>query len=615
MKTTRAILLTLIVLWSGWRQAHAQGTAFTYQGQLSANGAPLNGQYDFTFSIFDSSNALNQIGDTLTNLATPVSNGLFMVTLDFGSGVFTGPARWLEIGVRSNATGNFTSLSPLQALTPAPYAVAAENLLNPLPASLLPNTVVTNDQTNINLSGTFNGNGSGLTNTPGTVVWQNPGGTQVQALVNNGYLLTSQQQSTVTLPVSPAIGSIVQIAGTGSGGWIVAQNAGQTIFGNFVPLWSGISAPLASWACVASSSNGMSAVAAVGGGGLYTSSSSGTNWAQQIGGPLGSWQSIASSADGTHLVAGTAVAYNAYGGSIYTSINSGSNWTQQMGAPLGFWQSVASSSDGSQLVAVDSGSGIFTSSNFGTNWTEQASAPTNANWTSVASSSDGSHLVASEWDGNTSVGGIYISSDSGVTWQLTGAPSTNQWVSVASSSDGSHLAAVIGPNPNNLGEGGGIYTSANGGTNWTLQTGAPVTVWQAIASSADGSHLVAVVNGGYLDQTSGIYTSVNDGITWTLQQQLGAVSVIGVSYISDLASSADGSHLFATANGGGIYTSVNGGTNWVQEVGAPLSPISTSTTTGTAGFLQGPMGSSVELIYTGNGNFIAVGEQGTIYDH
>jgi hypothetical protein len=57
--------------------------------------------------------------------ALGVSNGLFTVALDFGSGIFDGNPRWLEIGVRTNAGVAFAVLSPRQPLTPAPYAIYA----------------------------------------------------------------------------------------------------------------------------------------------------------------------------------------------------------------------------------------------------------------------------------------------------------------------------------------------------------------------------------------------------------------------------------------------------------------------------------------------------------
>src|SRR4029077_14995588 len=78
-----------------------------------------------------------------TNSSTAVSGGMFTVALDFGSGVFTGPARWLEIGVRTNGSGNFTTLSPRQPLLPTPYAIlakSASNLLGTLPTSQLTGT-------------------------------------------------------------------------------------------------------------------------------------------------------------------------------------------------------------------------------------------------------------------------------------------------------------------------------------------------------------------------------------------------------------------------------------------------------------------------------------------
>lgn len=142
---------------------HAQGTAFTYQGQLTAGANLANGSYDLTFALYDAASAGYQQGNLLTNSATVVSNGLFTVTLDFGN-QFPGAARWLEIGVRTNGGGAFTTLNPRQLLTPAPYAITAGNVVsNGLASGTYGNAVVLNNSAN-QFNGAFMGNGGGLTN-------------------------------------------------------------------------------------------------------------------------------------------------------------------------------------------------------------------------------------------------------------------------------------------------------------------------------------------------------------------------------------------------------------------------------------------------------------------
>src|SRR5580692_3302421 len=115
-----SLFITLTVL-TDIHQVAAQGTAFTYQGLLNDGGSPANGQYDLQFVVFDASTNGTQIGATLTNATTSVSNGLFDVPLDFGA-VFTGNHYWLEIGVRTNGGDSFTILNPRQPIAPAPYA-------------------------------------------------------------------------------------------------------------------------------------------------------------------------------------------------------------------------------------------------------------------------------------------------------------------------------------------------------------------------------------------------------------------------------------------------------------------------------------------------------------
>lgn len=122
-----ALILPVICLLSAAFALAASplGTAFTYNGRLSENGGPANGLYDFRFAICDAATNGSTVSGLLTNAATPVANGLFAVTLDFGAGVFDGTERWLELGVRTNGGGEFITLAPRQLLTPTPYALYA----------------------------------------------------------------------------------------------------------------------------------------------------------------------------------------------------------------------------------------------------------------------------------------------------------------------------------------------------------------------------------------------------------------------------------------------------------------------------------------------------------
>ncbi len=115
----------------------AQGTAFTYQGQLRDGTNLANGNYDLRFTVYDAASNGAIVGGPLTNANVLVSGGVFSVTLDFGPGVFTGASRWLEIGVRAGGSGNFTPLIPRQQLVSAPYAIRAATA----PASGLSGTI------------------------------------------------------------------------------------------------------------------------------------------------------------------------------------------------------------------------------------------------------------------------------------------------------------------------------------------------------------------------------------------------------------------------------------------------------------------------------------------
>jgi len=90
----------------------AQSTAFTFQGRLTDGTANASGLFDLEFTVFAVDSGGASVAGPLTTNAVPVASGLFAVTLDFGPGLFTGPGRWLELGVRTNGGSSFTTLSP-----------------------------------------------------------------------------------------------------------------------------------------------------------------------------------------------------------------------------------------------------------------------------------------------------------------------------------------------------------------------------------------------------------------------------------------------------------------------------------------------------------------------
>jgi hypothetical protein len=124
----RFVAILILAVVSAMAYAAPLGTAFTYQGQLTEAGQPANGLYDLQACVFDAADSPVALACVADIEDVPVEAGVFSVALDFGSDVFGGDERWLQLGVRPGASvGTYTALAPRQTVRATPYALEASN--------------------------------------------------------------------------------------------------------------------------------------------------------------------------------------------------------------------------------------------------------------------------------------------------------------------------------------------------------------------------------------------------------------------------------------------------------------------------------------------------------
>lgn len=122
-------ILVLIVCTTNLSNAAPMGTAWTYQGRLLDANGPADGLCDFEFKLFDDPCTGTQQGNTIEVNDLDVVDGYFTAEPDFGSNVFNGDARWLQIGVRPGGSiRNYSALSSRQKVTPTPYALQTRGI-------------------------------------------------------------------------------------------------------------------------------------------------------------------------------------------------------------------------------------------------------------------------------------------------------------------------------------------------------------------------------------------------------------------------------------------------------------------------------------------------------
>lgn len=213
---------------------------------------------------------------------------------------------------------------------------------------------------------------------------------------------------------------------------------------------------------------------------------------------------------------------------VYAATNT-YEWTKQVDQDLlgGSYTSVASSADGRNLLVGSTYGGegsaqaspLFRSNNYGLTWqnvTENADPGIRNYWVSVDVSNDGQTMIAasdrsvvsSEVTGNDP-GNLFISHDSGDTWENISPDTTEDWVSVAISGDASKIVAIANDDKQN------VYVSDNGGDTWqSSPINEDLYHWSSVSISDDGNK-VLIGGENNSNATALVEISTDGGDTWS----------------------------------------------------------------------------------------------------
>ncbi len=298
--------------------------------------------------------------------------------------------------------------------------------------------------------------------------------------------------------------------------------------------------------------------------GIYRSTNGGTNWTQAIAGDFKDIEF--KPGDPTILYAGRS------NGAIYRSTNGGANWTLiTNGLPTANAGRVAlavSIQDPTVVYALFANSatagylGLYLSTDSGLTWTLSSNTPNILDGSAAGTDVGGQGwydlaLAVSPTDaGEVYVGGINVwrSQDFGVSWtKLTHWYNMNGFATVHADQ---HCLYYPAGSRLYLGNDGGVYSTVTSGTSWSwIGNGIRSTQFYRLGSSATNGNKII---GGAQDNGSKLY----NGTTWT--------DIYGGDGMEGAIDPTNENIIYATSQSGTLGRSVNGGTNFTT-----ISPITT----------------------------------------